>query len=261
MFVLKLCLCQAQQYLVPLSERQAAYIKGDSTVNQLLYLVHTIRTAWTNKNTSQGIFLDVMGAFETVWHRGLLAKLSQHKISGKCHDLFQSYLSNRKQVVVVDGQKSEVLELEAGIPQGSKLGPLLFIIYINDIGENLESEILIFADDTTIIAHGNDPDTTANQLNRDLIKIRDWSHFWKLKFGADKSRDLIFSNITHNNTLQVFFNNEPIKRVTQHKHLGIILTSNLNFDTHVHSVCLRTNAKFCFKKCQGSSEEDLRYFI
>ena len=88
-----------------ISERQAAYIKGDSTVNQLLYLVHTIRTAWTNKNTSHGIFLDVMGAFETVWHRGLLAKLSQHKISGKCHDLFQSYLSNRKQVVVVDGQK------------------------------------------------------------------------------------------------------------------------------------------------------------
>ena len=96
---------------------------------------------------------------------------------------------------------------------------------------------------TTLIAHGNNPDDTANQLNRDLIKIRDWSHFWKLKFGADKSRDLIFSNITHNNTLQVFFNNEPIKRVTQHKHLGIILTSNLNFDTHVHSVCLRTNAK------------------
>ena len=96
---------------------------------------------------------------------------------------------------------------------------------------------------TTLIAHGNNPDNTANQLNRDLIKIRDWSHFWKLKFGADKSRDLIFSNITHNNTLQVFFNNEPIKRVTQHKHLGIILTSNLNFDTHVHSVCLRTNAK------------------
>ena len=75
------------------------------------------------------------------------------------------------QVVVADGQQSEVLELEAGIPQGSKLGPLLFILYINDIGENLESEILIFADDATVIAHENDPDNTANQLNRDLIKI------------------------------------------------------------------------------------------
>ena len=93
-------------------------MKGDSTINQLLYLVHTIRTAWTNKNTSQGIFLDVMGAFDTVWHRGLLAKLHQHKITGKCHDLFTSYLKHRKQVVVVDGQKLKVLELEAGIPQG-----------------------------------------------------------------------------------------------------------------------------------------------
>ena len=153
-----------------ISERQAAYMKGDSTVNQLLYLVHTIRSAWTNKKSSQGLFLDVMGAFETVWHKGLIAKLNQQKVTGKCLDLFKSYLDNRKQVVVVDGEKSKILPVTAGIPQGSKLGPLLFIIYINDIENNLESEILIFADDTTLIAHGSNPCVTVAQLNRDLIK-------------------------------------------------------------------------------------------
>ena len=201
-----------------ISERQAAYMKGDSTVNQLLYLVHTIRSAWNNKKSSQGLFLDVMGAFETVWHKGLIAKLNQQKVTGKCLDLFKSYLDNRKQVVVVDGGKSKFLPVTAGIPQGSKLGPLLFIIYINDIESNLESEILIFADDTTLIAHGSNPCLTVAQLNKDLIKIRDWSLLWKLRFEAEMSCDLIFTNKTHTDIPPVYFDHEPIKRVTQHKH-------------------------------------------
>ena len=77
----------------------------------------------------QGLFLDVMGAFETVWHKGLLAKLNHHNVTGKCLDLFQYYLNNRRQVVVVDGEKSQVLTVNLGIQQGLKLGPLLFILY------------------------------------------------------------------------------------------------------------------------------------
>ena len=132
-----------------ISDRQAAYMKGDSTTNQLLYIVHLIRSAWQMGNICQAAFMDVDGAFEKVWHLGLHAKLKQACITENALKLFQSYLSNRHQIVVVNGVKSDIKPLKAGIPQGSRLGPLLFILYINDIQKDLESEVLIFADDTT----------------------------------------------------------------------------------------------------------------
>ena len=176
-----------------ISDRQAAYLKGDSTITQLIYLVHTIRNAWGQGDMAQGIFLDISSAFDKVWHKGLLAKLFQIGIEDNAFNLFQSYLSNRKQVVVVDGVKSDILDVNAGVPQGSRLGPLLFIIFINDIITNLESEITIFADDTTLLATGKDPNLTTQQLNRDLVKISDWASRWKVLFNAKKTKDLIFS--------------------------------------------------------------------
>ena len=125
------------------TEKQAAYLKGDSTVVQLLYIVHEIGTNWTENKISHGIFLDVSAAFDKVWHNGLLAKLGQVGVEGSFLDILRSYLSNRKQTVVVDGVKSEILDTKAGIPQGSRLGPLLFIIYMNDIVDDIESDILI----------------------------------------------------------------------------------------------------------------------
>ena len=101
-------------------------------------------------------------------------------------DLFQSYLSNRKQVVVVDGHKSEIKNISAGVPQGSRLGPLLGILYINDIADNLESEALLFADDTCLFASARDPTQTAAILNRGLIKINDWAIKWKVSLTLAK---------------------------------------------------------------------------
>ena len=91
------------------------------------------------------------------------------------YDTLSSYLTDRKQTVVVDGEKSEILDVKAGIPQGSRLGPLLFIIYMNDITDDIESDILIFADDTSLFVTGSDPAETAEILNRDLAKIANWA--------------------------------------------------------------------------------------
>ena len=137
-----------------ISIKQAAYLKGDSTVNQLLYIVDKIKKSWTKGDLTHGIFLDVKAAFDKVWHKGLIAKLNQININGRLLDLFSSYLTNRQQIVVVDGHKSEKQTVHAGVPQGSRLGPLLFIIYINDITESIESNILIFADDTSLLVSG-----------------------------------------------------------------------------------------------------------
>ena len=120
-----------------ISEKQAAYLRGDSTVSQLLYIVHNFRKNWATNKISQSLFLDVSAAFDKVWHNGLLGKLSQIGIEGHFFDTISSYSVNRKQVFVVDGAKSDPLDLKAGVPQGSRLGPILFIIHMNDIVENI----------------------------------------------------------------------------------------------------------------------------
>ena len=226
-----------------ITEKQAAYLKGDSTVSQLLYIVHGIRKNWTNQKIIQGLFLDVSSAFDKVWHNGLLAKLGQISVEGTFLNTISSYLAGRQQVVVVDGVKSDTLAVKAGVPQGSRLGPLLFIIYMNDIVDEIESDILIFADDTSLMAAGNDPAETVEILNRDLIKISSWAKKWKVLFNAKKSKDIIFSKKYLNNSPPLLFDENVIDRVNTHKHLGLILTSTLDFSSQVKEVCLKANRK------------------
>ena len=156
-------------------------------MSQLLYIVHNIRKNWGEKKITQGVFLDVSSAFDKVWHSGLLAKLCQVGIEDKFYALMDSYLQDRKQIVVVNGCKSDILDVKAGVPQGSRLGPLLFLIYMNDIIDDIESDILIFADDTSLFATGSDPAETVEILNRDLEKISIWATKWKVTFNAKKN--------------------------------------------------------------------------
>ena len=144
---------------------------------------------------------------------------------------------------MVDGKKSEMLEIKAGVPQGSRLGPLLFIIYINDIAKDIESDILIFADDNSLFATGSDPAETVAQLNRDLIKISNWADIWKVKFNAKKSKDIIFSNKYINYSPPLILNKNFIDRVNLHKHLGVYLSSSLNWSEQIKEVCLKANRK------------------
>ena len=226
-----------------ISERQAAYLKGDGTIQQLTYIIHMIRTSWTKKNIMQGVFLDVSAAFDKAWHSGLIAKLEQVKVGGKCLDLFKSYLSERRQIVTIDGCKSEIKYLKAGVPQGSRLGPLLWILYANDILDEIECNIFLFADDTCMFAEGKNPDETAEILNRDLIKISAWAQKWKVKFNPDKTKYMIFSNKDFEATPPIIFNDFAVKRVSEHKHLGIWLTPTLSWSRHVHHICMRANSK------------------
>ena len=191
-------------------------------MQQLLYIVHLIKNSWTKGNITQGVFLDVSAAFDKCWYSGILAKLKQNKIDGKCLELFESYLRGRRQIVVVDGVKSDTREVKAGIPQGSRLGPLLWILYVNDILENLESEVLLFADDTCLFATAPDPAQTAEILNRDLVRINSWANSWKVTFNPNKSKDIIFSRkLLVNNSPPLIFDSTFVERVHEHKHLGL----------------------------------------
>ena len=114
---------------------------------------------------------------------------------------------------------------------------------MNDIISDIESDILIFADDTSLMASGPDPAVTAAQINRDLVKLSNWASKWKVTFNGSKSKDIIFSNKCLNNSPPLIFNDIIIERVNCHKHLGLYLTSNLDWSEQVHQVCLKANRK------------------
>ena len=141
-------------------------------------------------------------------------------IRGRLLDWVKDYLSNRTQAVLVKGEASEIQHILAGVPQGSVLGPLLFLVYINDISEGIQSVIKLFADDTSMYLSLNDPATRATILQSDLNKINQWAVQWKVKFN-DAKTDLL--NIIKGNTLllPLTFGNAVLTDVTQHKHLGI----------------------------------------
>ena len=127
---------------------------GDSTTNQLLYLVDEIHQAFDNTESYEvrAAFLDISKAFDKVCHDGLIFKLEQNGISGSLLMLLQNYLSKRKQRVVFNGSYSDYSGFKSGVPQRSVLGPLLFLIYINDLERNIKSNVNLFADDTMLFS-------------------------------------------------------------------------------------------------------------
>ena len=161
-----------------ITKNQSGFRPGDSTSNQLLYLIDEIHQAFdcTESFEVRAVFLDISKAFDKVWHEGLIFKLEQNGISGSPLNLLQNYLNNRKQRVVLNGCFSEFRSVESGVPQGSVLGPLLFLIYINDLENNIKSNIKFFADDTMLFSIVKNPDISANDLNHDLDIINQWAH-------------------------------------------------------------------------------------
>ena len=121
------------------------------------------------------IFLDILKAFDKVWHEGLLFKLKSVGISGELYSLLENYLSGRFQRVILNGQHSLWKPILAGVPQGSILGPLLFLIYINDLPNELKSNVKLFADDTSLFTIVKDKNESASILNNDLLLISKWA--------------------------------------------------------------------------------------
>ena len=186
----------------------------------------------------RGIFLDISKAFDKVWHEGLLYKLETFGISGNLLKLFQNFLSNTLQRVVLNAQLSKWAPLLAGATQGSILGPLLFLIYINDLPENLESSAKLFADDTSLFLTVCDLSDSANLLNDDLKKISKWAFKWKIIFNpgiTKQAQEVIFSrkNIKTDHPI-VFFNEAPVVHTPCQKHIGMHLDEKLNFNTHIN---------------------------
>ena len=171
-----------------LTHNQSGFCPGDSTINQLLYITHRIYAAFEEfpSHETCAVFLDISKAFDKVWHDGLILKLKNHGISGPLLALIESYLSNRKQRIVLNGKCSEWSSIKAGVLQGSVLGPLFVFVYINDLVDDLSSDAKLFADDTSLFTIVYDEKIAAEQLNNDLKIISEWAYQWKCSLTQTK---------------------------------------------------------------------------
>ena len=152
-----------------LSVKQSGFRPNDSCIYQLLSITHEIFSAFDCEPSLEvrSVFLDISKAFDRVWHNGLLFKLKSNGVEGKLLDLVESFLCERYQRVVLNSQSSCWLNIKAGVPQGSILGPLLFLIYMNDISNDLESNVKLFA----VVVHvGSNDVTFHNEEFRTLVE-------------------------------------------------------------------------------------------
>ena len=191
-----------------------------STVFQLIDIYDQICRAFDEKKSTCIVFCDISKAFDRVWLRGLLFKLKQYGISGNVINWISSYLSNRTQHVFINSSFSETSILNAGVPQGSVFGPLLFLIYVNDIADSLLSTTRLFADDSSLAVSSENNSDIENILNSDLRTITHWSKQWLVNFNPTKT-EVMFFTLAQRNRPSLYFDNTQLSFVDNHKHLGL----------------------------------------
>ena len=191
--------------------------KGRSLMTQLIEVMDYVTKEVDNNNSVDMIYLDFQKAFDTVPHSRLITKHKAYGIEGNLLRWIQDFLHSRKQRVVLNGKHSDRVSMTSGIPKGSVLGPILFIIYINDLTDSIKSLTRLFADDTKLFYTVNNTDDH-NILQNDLNSLAKWSERWPLKFNENKCKHVRFGQqdqeIYH-------LNDVPLTQVSEEKDLGI----------------------------------------
>ena len=206
-----------------LNPNQSGFRPGDSTVNQLISITHMIFKAFDCNPPLdvRSVYLDISKAFDRVWHDGLFYKLKRCGVSGEFLSLIQSFLKDRKQRTVLSGQNSHWGDISAGVPQGSILGPLFFLVYINDLAADVRCNVKLFADDTSLFTVVENSNTAASDMNHDLELIKQWAYDWIMSFNPDPQKqavELIFSTKRSEvNHPEIRFNRVGLSKLCFHK--------------------------------------------
>lgn len=215
--------------LIP--NHQFGFREKHTTTQQCHRIVNLIRDGLENKNICTAAFLDIQQAFDKVWHQGLLYKLKTNMPS-QIYLLLKSYLSDRHFDVKMEKDNRSYQLIRAGVPQGSVLGPFLYLLYTADIPTTNETTIATFADDTAIIALDHDPVVASNKLQTHLDRLQNWLQKWKIKVNHEKSAHITFTN-RHVNCPHVTINHQVIPMKTEVKYLGIHLDQKLTWKAHI----------------------------
>ena len=203
----------------------------------LLELTDGISKSIDERKLTVGIFLDLAKAFDTVNHKILLDKLQYYGIRGTPLKWFADYLTDRKQYVVINKNYSSMLTVKCGVPQGSVLGPLLFILYVNDLQSATSLKLIMFADDTNIFATGTDLPKLTNTINDELTTINHWFSANLLSLNLQKSNYMIFGNRKkYDAGYEISINNVKLPCVHETKFLGVIINDRLKWNNHIDMI-------------------------
>lgn len=219
-------------------KNQSGFLPGHSTVYQLIDIYNQICKSFDDRCSTCMVFCDISKAFDRVWHKGLLFKLRQNGVTDKLHDWLNDYLSQRTQRVFIRSSFSNTSNINAGVPQGSVLGPLLFLVYVNDIAESLLSTTRLFADDSSLAVTSPSDREIENILNRDLEMISRWANQWLVTFNPNKTEVIYFSLNKGDTNPHLMFNNTQLTYVENHKHLGITFNQNGSWHNHISNITL-----------------------
>ncbi|KAI8484174.1 hypothetical protein Bbelb_381280 [Branchiostoma belcheri] len=228
-----------------LNPKQSGFRKGDGTVLQLLRIIDDWAKSIDDADVActAAVFLDVRRAFDTVWHDGLIYKLSRYGIQGPLINWFSDYLSDRQQRVVINGEASSWGFPTAGVPQGSILGPLLFVLYLNDIKDlPCKASINCFADDTSLYNSGRSAAEVANTTNADLKHVSNWFQDWALQLHPDKCKVMCIRSPQSKVKLPpIYIEGELVEEVTSYTHLGVTMHYTLRWKEHAETVSSKSN--------------------
>jgi hypothetical protein len=238
-------------------EHQFGFQPNKSTLSQLLLCFNDwakSRDEPTPTDDTDVVIMDFCKAFDSVSHERLLYKLKQHGIGGALLDWFRYFLTDRYQRVIVRGSQSNWSPVKSGVPQGTILGPILFLIYINDLPSEIQSSTKLFADDTKIYRKLVDKVADTSILQSDLDRMRNWTENWQLNFNFEKCEVM---RITHSKDLSLpeyYLSDKKLEVTDKFKDLGIMMTHNLAWSSHVHNITSKANRMLgLVKRAVGSS--------
>ena len=219
-------------------ESQFGFRAKHNTTHAILTCINNIAHAIDQRLHTVGIFLDFSKAFDTINHDILLHKLEHYGVRGKALEWFRSYLSNRKQFVELDNKFSSSRPVICGVPQGSLLGPLLFIIYINDFTKSSKTlSYILFADDSNLFYSHSNPNHLLSTINLELRNVLEWVNANKLSLNILKTNYMLFSNTLRDLPGDILIDGTPLTKVSSSRFLGLTFDDKLNWKSHTLNIC------------------------
>ena len=216
---------------------QYGFRNNFSTALALTELVEEITNTNDLGKCQISLFIDLSKAFDTINHQILLTKLDNYGIRGIALDWLKSYLTNRSQFVDINGKYSKKANITCGIPQGSIIGPILFILYINDLHKvSNRLKFILFADDTTILCEGDNVQTAAKMFNKEILKVNKWFQANRLSLNLTKTHYMVFNGGKKSGNTEIIINNNNIDRVDSTKFLGVLIDQKLTWNEHIKLV-------------------------
>ena len=227
-----------------LTDSQHGFRARRSCETQLISLIHELASSLDKKKQHDIAVLDFSKAFDRVPHERLLAKLQHYGVRGSTHRWIRSFLTERSQRVVVDGAFSPA-PVVSGVPQGSVLGPILFLVFTNDLPECVSSRTRLFADDCVLYREINSA-ADCDALQEDLMHLEEWEHKWGMDFHPDKCSILRVHNKKDPLVHQYSLKGHTLASEHHTKYLGVIISEDLTWTTHINNTVKKANSVLGF---------------